>query len=95
MQVQSLGQEDPQRKKWLENPHGQRSLAGYSPKGSKGLDTTEVTEQVHAKARTPPEPSSEQAPRRQAKASAMKPTASPGPDALHSHRRPCPSAGVG
>ena len=25
----------------LENPHGQRSLAGYSPQGCKGLDTTE------------------------------------------------------
>ena len=25
----------------LENPHGQRSLAGYSPRGCKGLDTTE------------------------------------------------------
>ena len=25
----------------LENPHGQRSLAGYSPWGRKGLDTTE------------------------------------------------------
>ena len=26
----------------LENPHGQRSLAGYSPWGSKELDTTEL-----------------------------------------------------
>ena len=25
----------------LENPHGQRSLAGYSPGGCKELDTTE------------------------------------------------------
>ena len=25
----------------LENPHGQRSLAGYSPQGRKELDTTE------------------------------------------------------
>ena len=25
----------------LENPHGQRSLAGYSPQGHKELDTTE------------------------------------------------------
>ena len=28
----------------LENPHGQRSPAGYSPKGHKELDTAEVTE---------------------------------------------------
>ena len=27
--------------------HGQRSLAGYSPKGRKELDTTEVTEHRH------------------------------------------------
>ena len=27
----------------LENPHGQRSLVGYSPLGRKELDTTEVT----------------------------------------------------
>ena len=26
---------------WLENPHGQRSLAGYSPWSHKELDTTE------------------------------------------------------
>ena len=26
----------------LENPHGQRSLAGYSPQGHKELDMTEV-----------------------------------------------------
>ena len=26
---------------WLENPHGQRSLVGYSPWGHKGSDTTE------------------------------------------------------
>ena len=25
----------------LENPHGQRDLAGYSPRGRKELDTTE------------------------------------------------------
>ena len=36
---------DPWRKAWqptpcLENPHGQRSLAGYSPWGHKELDTT-------------------------------------------------------
>ena len=27
----------------LENPHGQRSLVGYSPRGRKESDTTEVT----------------------------------------------------
>ena len=27
----------------LENPHGQRSLAGYSPQGCKKSDVTEVT----------------------------------------------------
>ena len=30
----------------LENPHGQRSLAGYSPWGHEGLDTAEATEHV-------------------------------------------------
>ena len=37
----------PWRRKWqplqhscLENPHGQRSLAGYSPWGHKAWDTT-------------------------------------------------------
>ena len=41
-QVQSLGQEDPWRKKWQPTPvlfpgefYGQRSLAGYSPRGRK------------------------------------------------------------
>ena len=28
---------------WLENLHGQRSLAGYSPQGHKELDMTEAT----------------------------------------------------
>ena len=27
----------------LKNPHGQKSLAGYSPRGCKELDTTEHT----------------------------------------------------
>ena len=31
----------------LENPHGQRSLASYSPRGCKGSDMTEVTEHAH------------------------------------------------
>ena len=44
-QVQSLGQEDPQRKEWRltpifvpREPHGQTSLAGYSPWGHKESD---------------------------------------------------------
>ena len=48
MWVQSLGWEDPRRKKWQPTPvflpgklHGQRSLAGYSPWGCKELDMTE------------------------------------------------------
>ena len=32
---------------YLENPHGQRSLAGYSLQGHKESDTTEVTEYIH------------------------------------------------
>ena len=50
MQVQSLGREDPLEKEMHPTPiflpgksHGQRSLAGYSPKGRKESDTTEVT----------------------------------------------------
>ena len=46
--VQSLCQEDPWRRKWHPTPvflpgesHGQRSLAGYSPRGRKESDTTE------------------------------------------------------
>ena len=47
-QVQTLGWEEPLEKvmathfySCLENPHGQRSLAGYSPQGHKESDTTE------------------------------------------------------
>ena len=47
-QVQSLGWEDPWRRKWQPTPvflpgeaHGQRRLAGYSPQGRKELDMTE------------------------------------------------------
>ena len=47
-QVQSLGWEDPRRRKWQPTPvfwpgevHGQRSLVDYSPRGRKELDTTE------------------------------------------------------
>ena len=45
--VQSLGWEDPLEEgnplqySCLENPHGQRSLVGYSPWGHKESDTTE------------------------------------------------------
>ena len=45
--VQSLGWEDPLEEgtplqySWLENPHGQKSLVGYSPWGHKESDTTE------------------------------------------------------
>ena len=46
--VQSLGWEDPWRRKWQPTPvflpgesHGQRSLAGYSQRGNRESDTTE------------------------------------------------------
>ena len=46
--VQSLGQEDPWRRKWLPIPvflpgefYGHKSLAGYSPWGHKELNMTE------------------------------------------------------
>ena len=46
--IRSLGQEDPWRREWLSTPvflpgefHGQRSLVGYSPWGSKESDMTE------------------------------------------------------
>ena len=35
------GHGNPLQYSSLENPHGQRSLAGYSPWGCKELDTTE------------------------------------------------------
>ena len=35
------GHGNPLQYTWLENPHGQRSLAGYSPWGSKESDMTE------------------------------------------------------
>ena len=49
MRVRSLGQEDPLEKgmathskySCLENPHGQRSLVGYSPWSLKESGTTE------------------------------------------------------
>ena len=52
--VRSLDLEDPLRRKWQPIPvflpgefHGQRSLAGYSPWGHKGLDTTEQLTRSH------------------------------------------------
>ena len=47
--VRSLGREDPLEEglanpfhySCLESPHGQKSLAGCSPRGCKELDTTE------------------------------------------------------
>ena len=41
------GHGNPLQYSCLENPHGQRSLSGYSPWGRKELDTTEVTEHTH------------------------------------------------
>ena len=50
MWVRSLGQEDPQRRKWLTTPvflpgesHGHRSLAGYSPWGPQRVQHDWVT----------------------------------------------------
>ena len=36
------GHGNPLKYSCLEHPHGQRSLAGYSPWGHKGLDTAEL-----------------------------------------------------
>ena len=36
-------QGNPLQHSWLENPHGQRSLVGYSPWGRKESDRTEAT----------------------------------------------------
>ena len=51
MQVPSLGWEDPLEKGMATTPvflpgepHGQRSLAGYSPRGHRESNTTEATE---------------------------------------------------
>ena len=40
------GHGNPRQCSCLENPHGQKSLIGYSPKDHKKSDTTEVT--LHA-----------------------------------------------
>ena len=41
------GHSNPLQHSSLENPHGQRSLAGYSPQGGKELKVTEATEHSH------------------------------------------------
>ena len=41
------GHGNPLQYSCLENPHGQRSLAGYSPYSHKESDTTEVTKHAH------------------------------------------------
>ena len=41
------GRGNPLQYSCLENPHGQRSLSGYSPWGCKELDMTEVTRQYN------------------------------------------------
>ena len=38
-----VGNGNPPQYSCLENPHGERSLVGYSPWGRKESDTTEVT----------------------------------------------------
>ena len=38
------GHGNPLQYSYLENPHGLRSLVGYSPWGCRELDTTEATE---------------------------------------------------
>ena len=40
------GHSNPLQYSCLENPHGQRILAGYSPWGRKELNMTEVTERA-------------------------------------------------
>ena len=42
--IPRTGNVHPLQYSYLENPHGQRSLADYSPWGRKELDTTEATE---------------------------------------------------
>ena len=43
------GHGNPLHYSHLENPHGQRSLAGYSSRGHGELDMTEVTAHTHTK----------------------------------------------
>ena len=65
MRVQSLGWEDPWRRKWQPTPvylpgqfHGQRSLAGYSPWDCKELDMTVITTGSSHASHHPPRPRS-------------------------------------
>ena len=58
-QVRSLGQKDPQRRKWPPTPvflpgklHGQRSLVGYSSWDCKHLGTTELNTHTHTHTHT-------------------------------------------
>ena len=44
------GHGNPHQYSCLENPHGQRSLAGYSPWGGKELNTTELLTLTHVRA---------------------------------------------
>ena len=44
------GMGNPLQYSCLENPHGQRSLVGYSPEGGRESDTTEVSEHTHTAA---------------------------------------------
>ena len=44
--------DNPLQYSCLENPHGQRSLAGYNPRGRKELDTVALTEQSTAQVST-------------------------------------------
>ena len=61
MWVSSLGREgspgerngNPLQHSCLENPHGQRSLVGYSPWGRKESDRTEATLHIHPYPHTP------------------------------------------
>ena len=41
------GHGSPLQYSCLENPHGQRSLAGFGPQGCKELNTAEVTQHAH------------------------------------------------
>ena len=41
------GHGNPLQYSCQENPHGQKSLAGYSPRGHKELDTTECPRSAH------------------------------------------------
>ena len=40
---------NPSQYSCLENPHGQRSLVGYSPQDCKESDMSEVTQHTHAR----------------------------------------------